>query len=206
MANEYYVKYEQQKTISEKVQELFEGKANLQHTHQTSDITGLDTALGGKANATHTHVCTDITDLETKLNEYAKKSDITTVYRYKGSCTWAELIAKTDAVVGDTWNVTDKDGMNYTCKTAGTAGADAWDANGTMTTVNLDGYYTIEQIQSNYYDKTTIDSKLGSKADKGTTLASYGITDSYTKTEVDGKIPSPMTAEMLNEILAILEG
>lgn len=184
MANEYYVKYEQQKTIAEKVQELFEGKANLSHTH----------------------VCTDITDLETKLNQYAKKSDITTVYRYKGSCTWEELIAKTDAVVGDTWNVTDKDGMNYTCKTAGTAGADSWDANGTITTVNLDGYYTIEQIQSNYYDKTTIDSKLGNKADKGTTLASYGITDAYTKTEVDSKIPSPMTSEMLQEILAILEG
>ena len=34
-------------------------------------------------------------------------------------------------------------------------------------------------------DKTEVDTKLSGKADKATTLAGYGITDAYTKTEVD---------------------
>lgn len=42
---------------------------------------------------------------------FAKKGDIATVMRFKGSCEFAELPA--DAQVGDTWNVTDKAGMNY---------------------------------------------------------------------------------------------
>ena len=40
------------------------------------------------------------------------------------------------------------------------------------------------------YTKGEVDGKLGSKADKSTTLAGYGITDAYTKGEVDGKLGS----------------
>ena len=40
------------------------------------------------------------------------------------------------------------------------------------------------------YTKTQIDAKVNGKADKSTTLNGYGITDAYTKTEVDGKISS----------------
>lgn len=42
---------------------------------------------------------------------FAKKGDIAAVMRFKGSCAFSELPA--DAQVGDTWNVTDKGGMNY---------------------------------------------------------------------------------------------
>jgi hypothetical protein len=37
------------------------------HTHPTSDVTGLDTALAGKASTTHTHAQADVTDLTTDL-------------------------------------------------------------------------------------------------------------------------------------------
>ena len=37
--------------------------AALNHTHETDDITGLQTALDGKANTTHTHAMSDITGL-----------------------------------------------------------------------------------------------------------------------------------------------
>lgn len=40
------------------------------------------------------------------------------------------------------------------------------------------------------YLKTEIDTKLNNKANKATTLAGYGITDSYTKSEIDGKVSS----------------
>lgn len=32
------------------------------HTHPTSEVTGLDTALSGKANSSHTHTLSQITD------------------------------------------------------------------------------------------------------------------------------------------------
>lgn len=36
--------------------------------------------------------------------------------------------------------------------------------------------------------ETAVNEALGGKADKGTTLAEYGITDAYNKTEIDGKL------------------
>ena len=41
---------------------------------------------------------------------------------------------------------------------------------------------------NNVYYRGTIDAKLGDKADKATSLSGYGITDAYTKTEVDETI------------------
>lgn len=57
------------------------------------------------------------------------------------------------------------------------------------------------QAKGNYL--TAVD--IENKADKSTTLAGYGITDAYTKEEVDGKIPEPYslpiaTAETLGGI------
>ena len=43
------------------------GKASTTHTHATSDVTGLDTALAGKASTTHTHATSDVTGLDTAL-------------------------------------------------------------------------------------------------------------------------------------------
>lgn len=41
---------------------------------------------------------------------------------------------------------------------------------------------------SNYYTKSEVDAALENKADNATTLSGYGITDAYTKTEIDNKI------------------
>lgn len=51
-------------------------KANLSHTHTTTQINGLDTALAGKAPASHTHTVSQITDLTTTLAPYAKTTDV----------------------------------------------------------------------------------------------------------------------------------
>lgn len=42
--------------------------ANATHTHATSDVTGLDTALSGKAASTHSHAIADVTGLQTALD------------------------------------------------------------------------------------------------------------------------------------------
>lgn len=137
----------------------------VSNENMTSVMAAIKAKLDAKAASSHTHVCTDITDLETKLALYALKSDISAVYRYKGSTTWAELIAKEDAEVGDTYNVTDKNGMNYACITAGTAEEGAWDALGSITTVSLDGYYTITQVDAAFLKKTDAESTYATKAE-----------------------------------------
>lgn len=53
-------------------------KANLSHTHTTTQITGLDTALAGKAPSSHTHTSAQITDLSNTLAPYAKTTDVNT--------------------------------------------------------------------------------------------------------------------------------
>lgn len=80
------------------------------------------------------------------LSTYAKKSDITSVYKLKGNTTWASLIALTTAEVGDVYNVTDKGGANYVCIKAKTAGESSWDKLGD--TVDLSGYYTSSQVDA----------------------------------------------------------
>ena len=55
----------------------------------------------------------------------------------------------------------------------------------------VSAYKTSAQLINNNVDELSkkINEKLLAKADKATTAAGYGITDVYTKAEVDGKIP-----------------
>ena len=62
-------------------------KANLSHTHTTTQITGLDTALAGKAPASHTHTVSQITDLTTTLAPYAKTTDVNSKLSAKADTT-----------------------------------------------------------------------------------------------------------------------
>lgn len=62
-------------------------KANLSHTHTTTQITGLDTALAGRAPASHTHTVSQITDLTTTLAPYAKTTDVNSKLSAKADTT-----------------------------------------------------------------------------------------------------------------------
>lgn len=80
----------------------------------------IDNGLGGKAASDHMHDYSELMSLPTipttvaeltDAGQYAKKSDITNAYIYKGSvATVAEL--PTTATAGHVYNV-EADGMNY---------------------------------------------------------------------------------------------
>lgn len=63
-------------------------------------------------------------------SKFAKKGDLASLYRLKGSVAFAELPA--DAAVGDVYNVSDRGGMNYVWD------GSAWDALGNMTVAEWD--------------------------------------------------------------------
>ena len=61
----------------------------------------------------------------------------------------------------------------------------------------LANYATTESL-SQYALKSELTSSLEAKADKSTTLNGYGITDAYTKTEVDGKLANKADTSALS--------
>ena len=55
------------------------GAAAAEHTHETADVTGLDTALAGKANSVHTHEMASVTGLSEALEAKADTEHTHTV-------------------------------------------------------------------------------------------------------------------------------
>lgn len=102
------------------------------------------------------------------LSTYAKKSDISGAYHYKGTkATYADL-PSTGNTEGDVWNV-ETDGMNYAWT------GSAWDALGGTT--DLSAYAT----------KSEMNTALGNKVDKvsGKGLSTNDFTNAY-KEKIDG--------------------
>lgn len=99
---------------------------------------------------THDGVELPINDKKITLPDFALKSDLSSVYKVKGSkASYLEIDAITNKNIGDVYNATDT-GSNYVW--TGTE----WD--------NLGG--TIDL--TNYYNKTQLDTKLDTKVDKET--------------------------------------
>lgn len=142
------------------------GAANEEHTHTKSDITDMPTKVSdltndaGYQNATQVNsvitskgyqtsqqVETAITSkgyitgasVDTKLNDYAKKSDISSVYKYKGSVENYAALPSTNQQVGDTYNVEQAD-ASHNIKAGDNVAwnGTAWDV--LSGTVDLSGY------------------------------------------------------------------
>lgn len=74
--------------------------ADDSHNHTISNVDGLQSALDSKLNVTAAE------------NYYAKKSDITNMYRYKGSVATSDKLPLTGNTAGDVYNVEAR-GINY---------------------------------------------------------------------------------------------
>lgn len=102
------------------------------------------------------------------LSTYAKKSDISGAYHYKGTkATYADL-PSTGNTEGDVWNV-ETDGMNYAWT------GSAWDALGGTT--DLSAYATKSEMN------TALENKVDKVSGKG--LSTNDFTDAY-KEKIDG--------------------
>lgn len=120
--------------------------------------------------------------------DIAKKADTTTVN--------AALEGKVDKVTGKTLSTND-----YTTaekeKLAGLSNYDDTDIKASIATkANSADVYTKTAMNTELgkkADKTTVETlttTVEGKANKATTISGYGITDAYTKTEVDAKVAS----------------
>ena len=112
--------------------------------------------------------------------ELAEKADKTALNGKANKSTTLNGYGITDA-----YTKTDADGK-YATKAQGTK------ADTAVQPATLEAYVTTETANSTYATKVELGNKadtsaLEAKADKETTLAGYGITDAYTKTDADGK-------------------
>lgn len=107
----------------------------------------------------------DVENLENYYNKTEIDNKLSTIHRYKGSCTYSELISKIDAELGDVWTVTDKDNSEYVCVKAKIPGEASWEPLGMN--IDLKGYYT----------KDEIDNFLSSKAESVHTHKASDILD-----------------------------
>lgn len=113
----------------------------------------------------------------------AVKSDVASVYKVKGSTTWATLISKTDAEVGDVYNVTDGTyaGANFVCTVAKTAGESSWDK--LSETLDLSPYAKTADVN------TALAGKQAKITGAATTVVSSNLTASRALvSDANGKI------------------
>ena len=64
----------------------------------------------------------------------------------------------------------------------------------------------VESALGEKADKSYVDEELAKKADKATTLTGYGITDAYTKSEVDAELLKKASQEDHNELVDVVNG
>lgn len=117
----------------------------------TEDLTA---GLATKANAEHTHAQSDVTGLTDALAQLASNESVTNA-----------IDALRQEMLGDT---------------------------------PVEAYNTFTELAA-YIEEhgevsDALSAAIGTKADKATTLAGYGITDAYTSTQVDSKIADAISA------------
>ena len=116
----------------------------------------------------------------------AVNTGLSSVLKYKGSCTYAEL--PEEPATGDVWNVTDAHdnvpaGTNYAWN------GESWDA--LAGSVDLSPYLTSETASSTYATKTELTSGLAGKANTEHTHEIADVTD--LQSALDAKVPTTRT-------------
>ena len=140
-------------------------------TGHTNSINTINTTLAGKANSADVYTKDAADQL---LDAKANASDVYTM-------TQTDNLLSAKANTADLGDLAGKD--TVTKADLATALASELDAKATTATLNSELAKKADASALNSLSTT-----VGGKADKATTLAGYGITDAYTKTQVDGMV------------------
>ena len=153
-------------------------------------IEALEGIAAGKANATHTHAISDVTNLQSTLNGKAAASDLTS-HTNNGDI-------HVTAAKKTNWDTA------YTHSQAAHAPTNA-QAN-VIETIKVNGTALTPSskavnitVPTNYL----VAADIANKADKATTLSGYGITNAYTKTEVDNKLSAKAAQSSLDAVSSV---
>ena len=129
--------------------------------------------LAGLSNYDDTDIKASIATKANSADVYTK-TEVSSVYKYKGSVTNESALPTEGQVVGDVYNLEDT-GMNVAWTGEG------WDNLGSV--IDLTPYLTTEDAGKTY-------------AAKATTLEGYGITDAYTKTAANTELNKKVDKEI----------
>ena len=148
---------------------------------------------------------TIIGDTTTNLSQYATKEELnnhaTTAEQTYATKQALEIHASEAAGLYAT-----KDELSEHEETAATTYATKTELASKVDTTKLTDYYTKEEVENKGYAVAeTVESQLAGKADVATTLAGYGITDAYTKSETVAKTDVYTKAEV-NDLLDGISG
>ena len=142
-------------------------KANVSHTHAQSEVNGLTDALAAKAST------------KALTEGLATKADASHTHAQ------SEVIGLTDALA------------LLAAKTEVTSAIDALRQE-MLGDTPVEAYNTFTELAAYIAEHKdaadALTAAVGNKADKATTLTGYGITDAYTKTEVDTKISDAISS------------
>ena len=204
----------------EALEKIASSKADAEHTHAIADVSGLQDALNGKADASHgTHVEFDSTN-KPKMDGTAAFGTSTKVARADHvHPTDTSRASQTDLdthTSNTTVHITSTERTNWNAaKThADSAHAPSNAQANVIESIKVNG--TAQTITSKAVNITVptktsdlthdsgflVASDIANKANKATTLSGYGITDAYTKAEVDAKtvVDSTLSATSTNPV------
>lgn len=156
------------------VRELIAGKANLQHQHTVSDITDFP-ELYYDATAFFTSGAYPSDKYEELLEAVKAKKTVYATIDEAGYVSYVFFMS--------------------------TANSDGSSSRVLLTTIFTDGgnlYINTFVLQQS--GMTPLQENITGKANKATTLAGYGISDAYTKSEVDAAISSAITTTLNTEV------
>lgn len=173
----YYTKTQVDSTVSD-LEDTIAGKAESSHTHTIANVSGLQSALDAKAASGHKHTVSQITDITATAEELNYMDGVTSNVQTQLDNLSSSVAGKANSSHSHTItaSATDDDVVVLT----GTNGTNK---------VSYSASHANSGVTAGTYKSVTVNAQGHvTSGSNPTTLSGYGITDAYTKTQVDSTV------------------